>query len=446
MDIQVDLGAKKGPVKPVNSTCNGVPPALKAYFQKAHIPYVRLHDSMVNSRFAVDIPAIFPNFSADENDPANYDFRLTDAYLGWIVDSGTKIIYRLGSSMEGGPVRFHNRPPEDFEKWARIACRIIEHYNAGWANGFGYGIEYWEIWNEPDGCNPGDRSMEGQWSGSDELFYDFYCRASAAIKKQHPELKIGGYASCAVDEPPRRIFFDGFLSYLEKHRHAFDFFSYHAYGDSIKKLTDRVDFITDRLAAHGFADTRILCTEYCYLWEYEGIWNDFGKPDSGSMRKQIYADMSGMKGAAYTMAAVITFQHLPVDIATLYRTDHSTMWCPVFDMFDLPLKPYFALLAFDELACRKTELACETDCGGVYAMAAGSAEDFALAVSDYTGGDRQCRVGFAGADGEYELVYRLTDTDHDNAVVKTERRRLDGGINLYLRAPTFITVTGRRVS
>ena len=45
---------------------------------------------------------------------------------------------------------FHVFPPKDFQKWAEICEHIIMHYNEGWANGFHYGIKYFEVWFEPD--------------------------------------------------------------------------------------------------------------------------------------------------------------------------------------------------------------------------------------------------------------------------------------------------------
>ena len=39
------------------------------------------------------------------------------------------------------------------------------HHNEGWADGFNYGIEYWEIWNEPD-FDKDDASNKRTWGGT----------------------------------------------------------------------------------------------------------------------------------------------------------------------------------------------------------------------------------------------------------------------------------------
>ena len=83
--IKVDLGKTVKKMKPVHG--GGQPPIggkdLTEYFHyltEAGIPYSRLHDvggAYGANRF-VDIPNLFRDFDADENDPANYDFTFTD--------------------------------------------------------------------------------------------------------------------------------------------------------------------------------------------------------------------------------------------------------------------------------------------------------------------------------------------------------------------------------
>ena len=76
------------------------------YYKAAKIPYARNHDAGFNPSYGgehtVDVHAIFPDFNADVNDPASYDFPCTDLYTKWIIDAGTKPFYRLGSKIEHG--------------------------------------------------------------------------------------------------------------------------------------------------------------------------------------------------------------------------------------------------------------------------------------------------------------------------------------------------------
>ena len=155
---KVHFNKVTGDIKPVNGV--GQPPIygwvhtdLFHYLKEAGIPYSRLHD--VGGPFGmnvyVDIPNIFRDFDADENDPESYDFAFTDILLKGLVDNGVEPYYRLGVTIENAqyikPYRIV--PPKDFAKWARICEHIILHYTQGWADGYCMDISHGEIWNEP---------------------------------------------------------------------------------------------------------------------------------------------------------------------------------------------------------------------------------------------------------------------------------------------------------
>ena len=101
--LSVNFSQAIGAIKPVNGvnngplTCNFSQDA-RPYFKEARIPFSRLHDTEYpfGAGEFVDVHCLFRNFGCDENDPANYNFTLTDEYLKAIDECGTKIIYRLG--------------------------------------------------------------------------------------------------------------------------------------------------------------------------------------------------------------------------------------------------------------------------------------------------------------------------------------------------------------
>ncbi|MCL1857067.1 MAG: hypothetical protein FWF84_05460, partial [Kiritimatiellaeota bacterium] len=127
--VKVDVATKAGAFKPVNGIDNG-PVCFGSlidsspYFKQAGFPYCRLHDTNYPHPREVDIPTIFKDFSADENDPKSYDFRATDVYLKEIADTGAGIIYRLGVSIEHPKLKYFIDPPSDFDKWARVCLNI----------------------------------------------------------------------------------------------------------------------------------------------------------------------------------------------------------------------------------------------------------------------------------------------------------------------------------
>lgn len=48
----------------------------------------------------MDIPNIFRDFSADENDPASYDFEHTDYLLQKLYEQDCPPVFRLGVTIE----------------------------------------------------------------------------------------------------------------------------------------------------------------------------------------------------------------------------------------------------------------------------------------------------------------------------------------------------------
>ena len=96
-------------IKPMHGV--GQPPAqyffgldfsMFKYLSKAGIPFSRLHDvaGMFGGSHFVDVPNLFPNFDADVDNPASYDFPCTDKYVSKINSVGAEVFYRLGTKIE----------------------------------------------------------------------------------------------------------------------------------------------------------------------------------------------------------------------------------------------------------------------------------------------------------------------------------------------------------
>ena len=168
--VTIDPRRTLGPIRPMNAVNNGPAAPNDADFVRcnfhsykaARIPYARIHDSnhcvVYGAPHTVDVTAIFPDFDADVDDPASYDFEMTDKYLGTIVAAGTEVFFRLGQSIRVFGKKDDIMPPKDNGKWASICEHIVRHYTEGWANGHKWRITYWEIWNEPDLGVPADGS------------------------------------------------------------------------------------------------------------------------------------------------------------------------------------------------------------------------------------------------------------------------------------------------
>ena len=95
-NIKINFDELCGNMKPMHAVNNGpVGGGVRGKtgnflaYQKAKIPYARLHDSAFyngyGGEWSVDVHRIFCDFNADVNDPNSYDFGPTDKYLQNII-------------------------------------------------------------------------------------------------------------------------------------------------------------------------------------------------------------------------------------------------------------------------------------------------------------------------------------------------------------------------
>ena len=423
MDYTINFSIPVGPIKPVNGVCNGPSKMTAKYFKKANIPFSRLHDMRTHFHACCDIPSIFRDFDADENDPANYDFTLSDYYIEKIKECGTDIIYRLGSSMEQGDFRFHNEPPKDYAKWARICEHVIRHYNEGWANGHHYGIQYFEIWNEPDTCNK-KRAMDGQWTGTPEQFGEFLSVAAAHLKKCFPNLYIGSYPSCNILTPERDAFFRTVFSILREKQVPIDFCPFHCYADDPELTKRYIEKFRTLLNEYGYEDTFLICTEWNYFWNRSGLWAEFELDGGEYLFEELFTTASSEVGAAYSLAQMMTFQQSEVQAATMHRADALSMYCTMFNIYGVPQKQFDAFYAYDALREGKTEVrvSSERQPKGVYVLASATEDYACIAVSQYRGAWRNYHFEVCGLDEDavYTAEYYLTDDKRSFELVRTD--------------------------
>ena len=441
-EIYVNVQNVTGEIKPLNGLCNAPQMRTLKYWKRAGVPYTRLHDSFLGLWHVVDVSAVFPEFSKDENDPASYDFAMTDRYLAKVLESGAGIIYRLGETVYDMPdVSKITTPPASYEKWGRICAHIIMHYNEGWNEGFHYGIQYWEIWNEPDGNIDDDGMLHGTFRAPAREFYRFYAEASHTIKQMCPDVQVGGYAPCAVNDPGRYEFFLGFLDYMDTHPHTFDFMSFHAYADSANKLKKRLKMIDDALSAHGLDGLPLIVTEVGYFWENR-MWAELGRDDNEYRINELVEDMRSSRAAAFYACALCIFQNSNVYIANFYRTDFMTMWENLFTEAGSPRKPYWALEMFRRLREAGSALECTCSADGVFSLAAGGMDRTVLYISQYTGIARRYSLKVNGLSGEYCMCIRAADEVRNDEVLEERVCTAEDALecDLYLRPCSVYTV------
>ena len=401
MTIHVDFERTIGRIKPMHAV--GQPPFTGGFCKldfspmqvltDAHIPYSRLHDvgGAFGSNRYVDIPNIFRNFDADENDPASYDFAFTDELIKALVEYGVEPYFRLGVTIENqcNIKAYHIHPPKDYGKWARICEHIVRHYNEGWADGFRFNIKYWEIWNEPE--NREIPTMNQMWTGTPLQYYALYDVTAKHLKACFGDsIRVGGYAACgfygifadpakygldvekregarycSAKEEYRVNFFLNFLQYLKEHKSPIDFFSWHTYG-GVDTVVPEADFVDKMLRKYGFGHVETHLNE----------WN-------------LSHDRRLNKGTSYasanTMAMMLAMQHKPTDMLMYYDARYVSI-SAYGGFYDLetyqPSCVYYSFKAFGELYALGNEVECTCPGDGVYAVAAADGEKRAVILAN----------------------------------------------------------------
>ena len=386
MNVFFDFEKTIGPIRAMHAVGQPPHPDLEGscmhYLTQAHIPYCRLHDfgGMYGGMVYVDIPNLFRDFDADEKDPNMYDFGFTDVLMKHCIEAKCEPIYRLGIAIENYPQikAYRLDPPKDFGKWARICEHIIRHYNEGWANGFHYGITYWEIWNEPD-CYYPDFSYNCMWSGTAEQYYSLYETAAKHLKACFGDtIKIGGPAACGfydVAANPKKYGYDkekndlcqpvaqreyfmqfvkGFLDHVQKTDSPLDFFSHHSYM-TVEETVLASDYIEKELERRGLGKVEIQLNE----------WNNAPS-----------RELRGTKEAcAKACAMMLAMQFQKTDILCYYdaRIGQSVYGGLFNPITWKPFCTYYAFLAFGELYTMKNQIAGGIHENGLYAV--GAADD-----------------------------------------------------------------------
>lgn len=411
--INVDFDKIIGKIKPLHAggqlDVSAIGYSDFKIFSDIGVPYSRLHDvfgSFGGGRY-VDIPNIFRDFSADENDPESYDFAFTDRLLEDLVAAGIEPYFRLGVTIENAAKvkPYHIVPPSDYTKWARVCEHIMAHYLRGWANGYNYKITYWEIWNEPDNNGYYEDYHDNQmWTGTKEEYYEFYDVVAKHLKKEFPDVKIGGYASCGFyiltsklpDTPQgnkrRKVFeyylefFRGFINYVKDNNSPLDFFSWHSYADTKTTLV-WADFLKEELRKAGFGDLPTHINE----------WNPFAVEHGTAHHSAEVASM------------MLAMQNKDVvQLMCIYDMRPFGTYAAIFDgMKERPTYSYYSFAAFNALYKLGNQVKLESDTDGIYAVAATDGKRKAIMISNISGETQNLEI--EGAEIKDARYYVLAD-------------------------------------
>ena len=421
--LSVNFEKQKSSVKPMHAV--GQPPitglsnSLFHYLTRAGIPYSRLHDvgGWMGGNLYVDIPNLFRDFDADENDPASYDFTFTDRIISGLIEAGCEPYFRLGVTIENEHKRKAYRifPPKDFAKWARICEHVIRHYNEGWADGFDYGITYWEIWNEPDDCYK--ESTAAMWKGTPEQFFALYSVTAKHLKACFGDsIKIGGYGHCGVYEyakdpnvtglgrAPERLyeftidFLHGFLQYQKDTDTPIDFFSWHVYDNchpstrsDFRIIREHADYVRRILDRYGYTNAEHHLNEW-NLYTYKRHRDD-------SM------------AAAKSLAFMLMMQDTSTDVMCFYDAGigYSDYRALINPDSGYPYRNYYAFAMFNTLYLLGMAVDTQVSDETVLAQAAINGRQAAVVLSNPSDEEIELTLDLKGFPTDAAQVLRIDD-------------------------------------
>ena len=303
--VRVDAAQTVGTIRSLQGV-SGTPlpgddshPDFTTQHRRLSVDVARTHDIDCKGTGDLDgagVNRIFPDFSADPDDPASYDFGPTDRAILSIVRAGEDVEFNLGrSDLRCAGIEANDAPPPDPGTYAAVARHVAQHYNDGWADGYHLGIRNWEIWNEPD--------LRPFWSGTSEQYYALYAATSRALKSLHPWMQIGGPALTTNNDLAG--YRESLLAFIRANHLPLDFWSIHHYTDfsndplNFKRLADATRTLLD---GYGFQRTAIHLTE----WNYA-----------------LTEEPSAAQRAAFAASSLILMQDSPLSRAVYHRADRE---------------------------------------------------------------------------------------------------------------------------
>ncbi len=434
--VRVDMSMATDEVKPMHGMCNGpvsYGADISSLFREIGVPYVRFDgtDTPI-SGYAVDVSRIFKNPEADPRDLSNYDFSYTDKYIAAAHNAGAKVIFRLGESVDRFSESKKPLYPEDLDAFVEVCANIVRHYNDYLADGYAYGIEYFEFWSLGE-QEDGDRAFE------------IYRRVSSALKLIDPDIKVGGMCFDVRSGELR-----DFLKFCRKTHSPLDFITVSSFDSEPRALAEGVRELIPALYNLGFGSTEIIVGAWAYV-DKEAIGNQSlqriltsGEDKHAELRRRLFDSGRSVKGAAYSLAFMIAASRIKeIKMACFYDAQPAlSPWCAISDRYGNREKAFYAFRAYGEVyrAGREIYTLCDEAEGfahsGIYAMSAIGEGAYYVLVSSFDGcGIVDIRLDSIPSDIYTADIYMLDGvkdmTLADSIPITGDKKRLILNISRY---------------
>ena len=391
--------------------------------------YARTHDwALINPNQRVcDYFHVFPLMHLDAKDPKSYWFGPTDYLLKRTrEEAGLEVFYRLGTSIEhsGERVHFNSLIPDDFDKVAEVFAATVRHYNRGWADGFAWGLKYWEIWNEPEGYMSMWAPKEGTEGLSPEekerkaaecqaKFTDFFVTVLRRLKGEFGDtIRVGGPAL----QTYRENWFRPLLAACKAAGLAPDFISWHGYENDPMTYNRQAEKARALCDEFGFTSCELHVNEWHYFGYGDYDWTDMQRCSDPAVKARIWNgpnSHNGIKSACFTLAALANMQRSKLDQAYFYGCRHTGNW-GFKDEHQKKYKVFYALKLFGDIVRDYTTICESASEGSVTTFAVRGADGRkGLLVVDYAGPSRTIELDVAGVPADARPSCTLLDDTHD---------------------------------
>lgn len=413
IDIQADFTKEIGKINPRQHSSNFAPQlanrgitGMSAMYKRMNFESSRTHDWALwnQGERLIDTHFVFPLMHLDPKDPKNYYFEPTDEMIKDCQEAGSKVYYRMGTSIEhSGTRHFNTLPIGDYEKYAEVLAGIIRHYTQGWANGFKYDMQYWEIWNEPD-CGP------VMWNESLDDFIKFFVIVLKRLKKEFPKLKIGGPAMCWL----HKEFFKKLLAACKEAKVTPDFISWHCYTNDADNLINQPVDARKFLDELGYKKTEIIINEWHFLTTWWGLHHHV-TPQRHQFAFDDQVGMWSIESAAFNLAVLAGWQTTPLDAGFYYGAAPYGTWGFYDQNRDLN-KNYFSMVMFGEIMADYSRIVSSTvNDSSLHTLGALSknGKKGCLLVVDYGGINREINVKFKMAKKAKKVQVIVLDQTRD---------------------------------
>ena len=235
VEINVGLKDKLGPMKmeQIASLGQGAPLGLNSEPLLArNVEALKALQPAMIRLFVLNSFNMFPK-------RGSYNFNSLDTTVSAILQTGAKpqmaITFKprwLFPDWEKDSVH-----PSDYRQWEEIVYRLVKH-----CSDKGYGIEYWEVGNEPDGENGGGIP----YHFTPENYVRYYKHTSAAILRADPNAKVGGPSLGSWNSP----ILPALLKACSEDKLPLSFVSWHVYTDDPLLVHEQILYIKDLLSKY----------------------------------------------------------------------------------------------------------------------------------------------------------------------------------------------------